>query len=59
MKTTIIAALFIIMGNTWTGGCSVKSPGNHNLFTLDEMNAEGFEYHSVGRASIVPPQEEV
>jgi len=30
-----------------------------NLFTLDEMNAEGFEYHSVGRASIVPPQEDV
>jgi UDPglucose 6-dehydrogenase len=25
-----------------------------NVYTLDEMIAEGFEYHSVGRASIVP-----
>lgn len=30
-----------------------------NLYSLDEMAAEGFEYHSVGRASVFPPDQEV
>lgn len=29
-----------------------------NLFALDEMLAEGFEYHSVGRASVAPSTDE-
>jgi UDPglucose 6-dehydrogenase len=29
-----------------------------NLFPLDEMLAEGFEYHSVGRASVAPSTDE-
>lgn len=27
-----------------------------NTYTLEEMIAEGFEYHSIGRASVVPPE---
>lgn len=26
-----------------------------NLYTLDEMQAEGFEYHSIGRSTVLPP----
>lgn len=29
-----------------------------NLFALEDMLAEGFEYHSIGRATVVPPTEE-
>lgn len=28
-----------------------------NVYTLDDMVAEGFEYHSIGRASVVPDPE--
>ena len=30
-----------------------------NLYTLDEMQAEGFEYHSIGRSTVLPPDTNV